>query len=634
MHKRTLVTLRVVAMVMLLMGVSTWSMLAADGASSAGDTTTPSTASAAKPSASANDQINALKQQMALQQQQIEQMQKALQQQKQLLEQLTRPTPATEQAAQPAKSAVGTEQAAQSHTSGLGEVASTSPMIPQMQKKVDNAMVTMPAAPTTITANRNAAGDMETSPLQIHIGDATITPVAFMDFTSVYRSHDTNGSIGTNFGNIRYPSSTSYAPNLSEFRLSSENSRIGMRVDADVKGAHVMGYMEADFHGNNATNVAVSTNSNTLRERLYWVDLNTGHFEILGGQTWSLITPGRSGISPLPADIFYSQDIDLNYQLGLVFGRIPELRFVYHPSKQVAFAIALDSPDQYAGGSGGSGSITLPFALNGPTSTTTSTNPTTGVTSTTALPTTYQGELDYGSGNTLSSPNVAPDIIAKLAFDPSKRFHLEIGGVERNFKVFYPGAAAVPATATTPAISAIPSNTFSAAGGGGFANINVEVFKGLRLLTNNFWSDGGGRYIYGEAPDLIARADGSISLIHTGSTVTGFEATKKKTQIFGYYGGIYIERNAAVDTTGKLVGYGYQGASNSQNRSIQEATFGFNQTIWKNPKYGALNFMGQYSYLTRDPWYVASGAARDASINMVFFNLRYSLPGSAPTMGK
>ena len=39
-------------------------------------------------------------------------------------------------------------------------------------------------------------------------------------------------------------------------------------------------------------------------------------------------------------------------------------------------------------------------------------------------------------------------------------------------------------------------------GGGGFVNLIVEVVNGFRLLTNNYWSDGGGRYIYGEAPDL------------------------------------------------------------------------------------------------------------------------------------
>ena len=62
----------------------------------------------------------------------------------------------------------------------------------------------------------------------------------------------------------------------------------------------MLGYMEADFHGNNAANVTETTNSNTLRERVYFVDVNTGHFEVLGGQTWNLASPGRSGISPSP----------------------------------------------------------------------------------------------------------------------------------------------------------------------------------------------------------------------------------------------------------------------------------------------------------------------------------------------
>ena len=71
----------------------------------------------------------------------------------------------------------------------------------------------------------------------------------------------------------------------------------------------------------------------------------------LGGQTWSLITPGRTGISPLPGNIFFSQDIDVNYQAGLVWGRIPEFRFVYHPTNKAAIAFALDNQEQYCGGS-------------------------------------------------------------------------------------------------------------------------------------------------------------------------------------------------------------------------------------------------------------------------------------------
>ena len=113
-------------------------------------------------------------------------------------------------------------------------------------------------------------------------------------------------------------------------------------------------------------------------------------------------------------------------------------------------------------------------------------------------------------------------------------------------------------------------------------------------------------------------------------TVDGFEATVKNTLLFAYYGGIYIGRDVTFDTTGKPVGYGYLGSANSQNRAIQEGTFGFNQTVWKNPRYGAINLIGQYEYATRDPWAVAVSAPRATHDNTIYFDVRYSLPGSMP----
>jgi hypothetical protein len=185
-------------------------------------------------------------------------------------------------------------------------------------------------------------GNDEVSPLQLKIGGAYITPVGFLDFTGVWRSHTGGSGIGTNFASIPY-GPAAFQNHLGELRESMQNSRIGFRVDAMVGGAHVIGYMESDYLGNNPGNVAVSSNSNTLRSRLYWVDVSKDKWEILGGQTWSLITPNRSGISPLPGNLFFTQNIDVNYQLGLVWGRIPELRFVAHPSSKVAFAVALEA---------------------------------------------------------------------------------------------------------------------------------------------------------------------------------------------------------------------------------------------------------------------------------------------------
>src|SRR5262249_32303847 len=162
-----------------------------------------------------------------------------------------------------------------------------------------------------------------------------------------------------------------------------------------------------------------------------------------------------------------------------------------------------------------------------------------------------------------------PDIIAKIAFDPSSRAHVEVAGIERTFKIWNPNT----------------NQYFTKAGGGGSINANFEVVKNLRLVTNNYWSDGGGRYLFGTVPDVVVRADGSLSPIHAGGMVQGFEATIGKSLLYAYYGGIYAGRNVAVDANGtSLVGYGYRGASNSQNRAIQEVSFGFNQTIWKDAR--------------------------------------------------
>ena len=107
-------------------------------------------------------------------------------------------------------------------------------------------------------------------------------------------------------------------------------------------------------------------------------------------------------------------------------------------------------------------------------------------------------------------------------------------------------------------------------GAGAFVNLNFELFKGFRVLTNNYWSDGGGRYIFGQVPDLIVRSNGSISPIKTGSTVSGFEFTHKNTMLYAYYGGIYVEKNATVDANGTtVIGYGYYGAATSLNRTAR-----------------------------------------------------------------
>jgi len=162
--------------------------------------------------------------------------------------------------------------------------------------------------------------------------------------------------------------------------------------------------------------------------------------------------------------------------------------------------------------------------------------------------------------------------------------------------------------------------------------VNVAVTKNVRLISNNFYSDGEGRYLFGQAPDLIVRADGSLSAVHASSTIEGFEARMNKNNLllYGYYSAIYIGRNAAFDANGtSRIGYGV--TANSQNRAINEATFGFNQTMWSNPRFGGINLMGQYEYLERSPWAISAGNPKQTHDSTIYFNIRYTLPGSMPS---
>jgi hypothetical protein len=91
-----------------------------------------------------------------------------------------------------------------------------------------------------------AQAQVPDSPLQLRIGSAYITPIGFMDFTGVFRNHNAGGGIGSNFGAIPYefaaaPTTINLLNHVNEARLSIQNSRIGFRVDALVKGAHVIG---------------------------------------------------------------------------------------------------------------------------------------------------------------------------------------------------------------------------------------------------------------------------------------------------------------------------------------------------------------------------------------------------------
>lgn len=64
--------------------------------------------------------------------------------------------------------------------------------------------------------------------------------------------------------------------------VTAQSSRFAFRVDEDVARIHAYGYLDADFNDYLRGNAYVSTNSNTLRMRVYYLNLAHGKWEILG----------------------------------------------------------------------------------------------------------------------------------------------------------------------------------------------------------------------------------------------------------------------------------------------------------------------------------------------------------------
>ena len=442
------------------------------------------------------------------------------------------------------------------------------------------------------------------SPLaSFKLDDALLTLGGFVDLENVFRTTNTQGNIATNFAAI--PFSNTAQGHLTEFRTTAQFSRLNVTVTDKFYGNDVMGYIEGDFSGNDAANVYQTVNGHTNRLRLYFGDFKRGKWEVLGGQTWSWLTPNRNGLGPIPSDLAITYNEDQYLGVGLPYTRAAALRVAYHPNDHWAMGVGIEDPNQFIGG----------FV---------------------ALPTAFSATLgpEFDNGAQPGAPNLFPDILSKIAYDKElagKHFHLEATGLVTG------------ARATVLPIGGKSFSSHSTVGGGGQIATNYELFRNFTLLANAFWSDGGAHYLVGTGPQLVIRPNAagtnvSPSLVHAGAGSAGFEwIATPKNAFASYYAANYFQRNFFPDTTNTanpstIIGYGGPGSPNTNNRAIQEATFDWLLTFWRRPRYGALQFYTQYSYLTRAPWFVAAGNPKNAHLSMVYMGFRYVLPSTSGTL--
>jgi hypothetical protein len=420
----------------------------------------------------------------------------------------------------------------------------------------------------------------------LQLGPAKIRLIGYPQLTTVWRSTNSGGGVGTSFANI--PFNNTIPGNTSEFRISSQSTRLAIRADADLKSTKAAGYFEMDFGGSpNSGTVAVTSSSYTFRVRQAWFDWSNSRWELTGGQLFTLMTPMKKDILPWPGDVSITQVVDQNYVAGLVWGRYPQIRVVYRASKQMSFGFSLENPEQQVGNN-----VVFPTGLNSIIST------------------------QYNTGsNELEVPNATPDFIFKGSYTGKmgeRAIHLDAGAVTRVFRSWN---------------GASNSGKDYAFGVGGNVNFTAEVVNGVRLVLNGFASEGAGRYVGGLTPDVIVKADGTISPIKSYAWVSGFEiAPSKATGAYLYYSGVYAQKNSTLNSSGTCcVGFGYPGANTNADRVIEEFSGGYSRVVWKHENLGSVQWGAQYSYLWLHPW-VSGGGPNSANANMVFGQMRYNLP--------
>ena len=114
-----------------------------------------------------------------------------------------------------------------------------------------------------------------------------------------------------------------------ENRYSAQQSRLAIKASGDIDPAqHLTAYWENDWLGAGVTANSRESNSYNLRMRQAWLfyDNDNYHFNVLAGQSWSMLTANKLGI--LPGTENAPLTIDAQYAVGFNWARQPSLRFV------------------------------------------------------------------------------------------------------------------------------------------------------------------------------------------------------------------------------------------------------------------------------------------------------------------
>jgi len=542
-----------------------------------------------------------------------------------------------------ARAAEGSAKAVEA-VSSTGAVKTTTESLNATVKTNNEALTTASAK-----AQEAAKKTEETGPTSIRYKGVTLTPGGFLDAAGVYRTRATSADINTPLSSIPYPGNSQ--AKVSELNFTGRHSRFSLLGEGTIGGVKATGYYEMDWLGACVTSNNRQSNSYCQRQRQIWGQAAWSGLSFTGGQMWTLATEDRKGINNRQE--IQPLVVDPQYHVGYTWARQPAFRVVKEFAK-VALGLSVEEAQATLGGRGftsyqntsATGTVTTAqnFFLNIPGS---------------------SGGLYNAFDATGYTPNKAPDVIVKAAFDPGYG-HYEVFGIVSTFRNrIYPCAVVSPApsatvtytagaqvtcaaapTATTP--SGAGAFTDSRVGGGGGASVRLPLFaKKLEFAVQGAAGDGIGRYGSAQIADETFRPDGTAALIRTAHGLAGLEFhPDPKLDLYLYGGSEYGWRagytgyttvritntpaipgfapaTSSVAVTSSIGGYGSPAANNSgcstetaptgsftpgtggtcagDIRVITQGTVGFWFKPYQGPK-GGIRWGVQYSYLTKSPW--------------------------------
>ncbi len=499
----------------------------------------------------------------------------------------------------------------------------------QRRSFVTAAVLAALVGPATILAQPSGAtnlpSDSASGPTNLRYKGVTITPVAFFAAEAFYRQRTLQSDMPSSYNAL--PFTHTAQGQISEFRGSARQSRLGVLGEGRLSQVTATGYFEGDFLSAGASSNSNESNSYTFRVRQFWAQAAFKNgFTFTGGQTWSLLAANRQGI--VARGEYVPSTIDAQYVPGFDWARQFTARLTYRANPNFTIAGSLEEPQ-----------TTLTVRGN-------NYNPTV---------TPLYGQAGGGALNATNnySYDAAPDAIVKIALDQPGVAHFELKAIGRVFRDrIY---TVIPAAGTVPASNGGANNYTTTAGGVG-ASLFLPIQKKVDIGLNALYGRGIGRYGSSQIADATTNAQGQIVPIRAahGLATLDIHATPAL-DIYAYGGGEYAYRTADANAAGKGVGYGSPllnntgcdaellptsvtaptaGACSADTRFVAQGAGGFWYRFYRGTR-GTVQFGMQYSHTERATWSsnatatAATGGGRVqplATDNMVYSSFRYYLP--------